>query len=446
MQQGSSVQPMDWLLKFRARWVTLQVGLRIISLTVMRRALGFRALVDSRFNCGQADEDHVRLPVIPVQILKNILLVRGLFHNNYLFSGLAKCCMNQIEYALQGMEPRQPKELPRININDIDPIDFYERFVKVCRPVILTGVRYHKDSWSLAELKRLHSATTVMMTDLKTGQTSRQKLAALFDQGVGDRLYVHNCESLWAADRFLLKSLFLGQFSKFLRREMKCAQIFLGMGADTGTDMHCANNFNIFFQLKGAKRWRFVNPEYTPLVFPVVGRSNGYFASLVSRASDADQNAEIQKIFKYCPRYEAVIHEGEVLLNPPLWWHSVSVVPETPETISVSTRWGAPALATIFGDRNNAIDCVETNHLFTSLQLPGVLRNLYSSIVHEVRQRHGQTAKGALWQLESLETEFEKNAHDDMPEEIASGKIFKAFGITRSAKDFNQVPPQTLFQ
>jgi hypothetical protein len=328
-----------------------------------------------------------------------------------------------------------PKDLQRVNINEITATEFYENFIKKCHPVVLTGVQFEKDRWNFDYFKKTYSDKSVLITDLKIGTSSRRKLSALFNQSAQERLYVHNCESLWADDPTLLKSLCLEQFIPFLKRDMKCAQIFMGYGGNTGTDMHCANNFNIFFQLKGAKKWRFVNPEYTPLVFPVSSRENGYFAALINSGPDDDQHPEVSRLFKHCPRFETIVNEGEVLFNPPFWWHSVSALPETPETISVSTRWGSAALSTIVGDKKMKIDCVETNHVLTSLQFPLALRSLYPEILYQIKQNLGSAPLGPTVILNnSIDTIFESTSHDNLPEEIHSGRVFETYGLSNPRK------------
>ncbi|RYH19390.1 hypothetical protein EON65_26145 [archaeon] len=34
-------------------------------------------------------------------------------------------------------------------------------------------------------------------------------------------------------------------------------------------------------------------------------------------------------LFQYCPVYGTVLDEGDVLFNPPYWWHSIRNVTET---------------------------------------------------------------------------------------------------------------------
>ena len=42
-------------------------------------------------------------------------------------------------------------------------------------------------------------------------------------------------------------------------------------------------------------------------------------------------------MFKYCPVYQATLEPGDVLFNPPWWWHSIKNVDAT--TVGVASRW-----------------------------------------------------------------------------------------------------------
>ena len=40
-------------------------------------------------------------------------------------------------------------------------------------------------------------------------------------------------------------------------------------------------------------------------------------------------NSQAFPLFQYCPVYSTVLDEGDVLFNPPYWWHSIRNVTET---------------------------------------------------------------------------------------------------------------------
>ena len=93
MARKSLIVQHVWLQKVFAGFLAAKISLRILVRLMIRRRAGLRGLFDLRFNYGGRDEDHVQLPYFPLQIMKNVLFLRGLFHNNYLFSGLMKYCL-----------------------------------------------------------------------------------------------------------------------------------------------------------------------------------------------------------------------------------------------------------------------------------------------------------------------------------------------------------------
>ena len=48
-------------------------------------------------------------------------------------------------------------------------------------------------------------------------------------------------------------------------------------------------------------------------------------------------NKEAFPLFEYCPVYHARLNPGDVLFNPPWWWHAIKNV--TPTSVGVASRW-----------------------------------------------------------------------------------------------------------
>jgi hypothetical protein len=48
-------------------------------------------------------------------------------------------------------------------------------------------------------------------------------------------------------------------------------------------------------------------------------------------------------LFQYCPVYTAVLEPGDVLFNPPFWWHSIKNITET--STAVASRWHTDGIA-----------------------------------------------------------------------------------------------------
>ena len=50
-----------------------------------------------------------------------------------------------------------------------------------------------------------------------------------------------------------------------------------------------------------------------------------------------DYDREFFPAFAHCPIFEVTLEPGDLLLNPPWWWHAVRNVSET--TVGVASRW-----------------------------------------------------------------------------------------------------------
>ena len=104
-------------------------------------------------------------------------------------------------------------------------------------------------------------------------------------------------------------------------------QLFIG-GKDTSTSIHSAIGSNLFVQLYGRKKWWIYSTEYSPLIEPVVDRS--IFFRSFSNAENPTGN------FKNARGWEIVLEPGDVLFNPPFYWHQVR---NLDTTIGVGYRW-----------------------------------------------------------------------------------------------------------
>ncbi|RYH13552.1 hypothetical protein EON65_35395 [archaeon] len=111
-------------------------------------------------------------------------------------------------------------------------------------------------------------------------------------------------------------------------------QIFVGR-AGTGSPFHHAGVYNMFYQVHGKKQWWFIDPYDTFLGYPmsVAGKAANALMALWPH----EYNKEAFPLFQYCPVYTAVLNPGDVLFNPPYWWHSIKNIDET--TVGVASRW-----------------------------------------------------------------------------------------------------------
>ena len=114
----------------------------------------------------------------------------------------------------------------------------------------------------------------------------------------------------------------------------KTFQVFIG-GKGTRTTLHSASEHNLFTQVYGSKHWYLYPPENDVIFDPPVTRTP-YFHSMFDPDSpdfDVFRNA------KYLQAWECELKAGDVLFNPPSWWHQVT---NLDNSIGVGFRWFNP--------------------------------------------------------------------------------------------------------
>ncbi len=115
-------------------------------------------------------------------------------------------------------------------------------------------------------------------------------------------------------------------------------QMFLG-SAGTNTGLHSAMANNLFVQTHGRKRWLLFSPVYNPVFDPPLERSSYFLSRVDAEAPDL----EAFPLFRYVDGYETEIEAGDILYNPPFYWHQVT---NPTLSIGVGYRWlGWPSIA-----------------------------------------------------------------------------------------------------
>ena len=82
----------------------------------------------------------------------------------------------------------------------------------------------------------------------------------------------------------------------------------------------------MFLNIVGQKEWHFIDPSYTPVLRASVAKYGVYAISEMSEEIGKDGHNEITKGYphmKHVPFYKRVLEEGDLLYNPPYWWHTV---------------------------------------------------------------------------------------------------------------------------
>jgi len=145
----------------------------------------------------------------------------------------------------------------------------------------------------------------------------------------GEKIYINNFHSIFIDCKVLQKDLDLKKLNEITPIEYTdISQLFFGPKG-TGTTIHCAKPSNIFYNVKGKKKWTFIDPKYSQYLSPVLS-NNGFF--VVSKLNYFKDKSILRSI----PKFEYTLEEGDVLFNPSWWWHCVENMSEY--TIGVANR------------------------------------------------------------------------------------------------------------
>lgn len=97
------------------------------------------------------------------------------------------------------------------------------------------------------------------------------------------------------------------------------SQIWIG-SRDTRSGLHLDGDHNLFTQVMGRKHVFLVPPEQSPLVYPLV---SDFCKSQVDVEAFANGRGDARRFpgFQRALLMEAIVHPGDVLFIPALWWH-----------------------------------------------------------------------------------------------------------------------------
>ena len=117
--------------------------------------------------------------------------------------------------------------------------------------------------------------------------------------------------------RFLLLKAILYKIPNHIH----IANLFIGYGKNKGSHLHCGGSGNFFTQIKGKKHWTFIDPKYSCLLKGRLSLSGIHAQTLFDMP---DRSIKIPpEIFNHLPRYEVLLEPGDIIWNPPWWWHRV---------------------------------------------------------------------------------------------------------------------------
>ncbi len=235
---------------------------------------------------------------------------------------------------------------------DLSLKEFKQTYMRYGVPVVLEGAA--KDwpcvkNWSLQYFKDLHGDDEIVMVDQEYMENAYEKLtlADVID-GIreGNGKYYRFYPLLERHPEHLLDF----DYKWLLERRnpmtwFEAFQVFIG-GDGTVTPLHNANQCNLFTQVHGEKQWVLYSHYYSSVIDPDPVRNVYRGAPYKTEEGPFDPfNPNFETpytLYKYIDGFSVHLRPGDVLWNPPFYWHAVKNVGDS---IGVGYRWLPPMYA-----------------------------------------------------------------------------------------------------
>jgi len=228
--------------------------------------------------------------------------------------------------------------IPEYDWENGDPETFYQLFIKRPHPVVLRN--FMKDTKMLKDLKWDQVLQKYGEEDVFLTKKELDGYPGKLKEVENPAVYLHNSEKLFSKYPSIRDLFQYERLEPYLHMKVGYEQIFVGKEG-TGSPFHHASVYNMFYMVDGSKKWWFIDPYDTFLGYPLamLGRAAGFLMVLWPN----DYNREAFPLFAYCPIYQTTLNPGDVLFNPPWWWHSIKNV--SPTSIGVASRWHTDGIA-----------------------------------------------------------------------------------------------------
>jgi hypothetical protein len=222
--------------------------------------------------------------------------------------------------------------IPEYDWKNGNPQEFYDTFVKRPHPVILRG--FMKDSQLLKDFAWDRVLGRWGEEDVMLTKKELDGYAGKLKEVNNPSTYLHNSEVIFNKYPETRELFEYERLEPYLKMKVGYEQIFVGKQG-TGSPFHNASVYNMFYMIDGKKKWWFIDPYDTFLAYPIIlmGRAASVLLILWPTAYDK----LVFPLFQYCPLYSAVVEPGDVLFNPPWWWHAIKNITE--HSVAVASRW-----------------------------------------------------------------------------------------------------------
>lgn len=233
---------------------------------------------------------------------------------------------------------------------DLSLKEFKSHYVKNGIPVVIEGAARDWDcvkKWSLEYFKELHGKDEITLVNQDNLDYPYEKitLAEVIENiRTGGKKYYRFYPLLERHPEHIKDFDYKWLFSRQSKiKWWNAFQVFIG-GKDTATPFHNNSASNLFVQAYGEKKWILYSHYYTPIFDP--DPIKNIYRSIPIKTTQGNYYDPFNpnhnypfELFKYIDGYEANLKPGDILWNPPYYWHAVH---NTTDSIGVGYRWLSP--------------------------------------------------------------------------------------------------------
>ncbi|MFT4536367.1 MAG: hypothetical protein ACI9P5_003743 [Saprospiraceae bacterium] len=224
--------------------------------------------------------------------------------------------------------------------------DFKKNYIKKGIPLIIEGGAKEwlaVKNWSIDYFKELYGEEEILFVDYENHSKFEQlKLKEILDGLEGEKGKYYRFYPLLQRHPEHKKD-FDFKWLEACRHKVNWSEnlnMFIGAKGHS-SPIHNSFSNNIFIQVTGEKEWIIYPPYYSPIFDPdpALNMYRGTSERQGQRFDSFNPDYEKHPLFKYMDAYRVVLKPGDILYNPPYWWHTVV---NHSNSIGVGYRWLPP--------------------------------------------------------------------------------------------------------
>jgi len=235
---------------------------------------------------------------------------------------------------------------PVERVSNISLKDFKKKYIAKGKPVIIEGGAKDwgaVENWSHEYFKDLYGDEEVLYVDYENhAKFERLTLGEIIDGIRGKHGKYYRFYPLLQRHPEHIND-FDYNWLKACRHKINWNEnfnVFIG-GEGSSSPLHNSFSNNIFIQISGEKEW-VIYPPYYSVIFdpdPAMNMYRGVSERQGDRFDPFNPDYEKHPLFKYIDGYKVTLKPGDILYNPPYWWHAVR---NPSDSIGVGYRWFPP--------------------------------------------------------------------------------------------------------